>query len=287
MAALVVEGMRPRQWLKNAFVFGGLVFSGEALDAGPAATSALVFCAFCLASGAGYLLNDVIDVDADRHTARTAGRPIARGELAPRTALLAALLATALAFVLVAFTNWQTLVTLAGFAALQIAYSLVLKHVLIVDVMAIAAGFVLRAYAGLIAIEVEFSVWLLLCTGLLALFLGFAKRRAEVLAVGGAAAPRRPVLEGYSMDLIDKLTTVVTPSIAVAYLLYAVLGAKTQLMLLTVPFVLYGIYRVLYLIHHGSSLPDDPTELVWRDRPLQWCVALWIAAAAAVTLAAT
>jgi 4-hydroxybenzoate polyprenyltransferase len=283
---LVLETMRPRQWLKNVFVLGGLVFSGEALHAGTVGTALLVFAAFCLASGAAYAVNDVVDADADRHTPRTAGRPIARGDLAPRTALAAAALAAIVAFAAVATTNWQTVVTLAGFLALQGAYSAYLKHVLFVDVMAIASLFVLRAYAGLISIEVRFSIWLLLCTGLIALFLGLGKRRGEAVALGGEASPRRRVLEEYSVGLIDQLIGVVTPSILVSYVLYAVLGAKTQLMLLTAPFVLYGIFRVLYLIHYeGSSLPDDPTDLVWRDRPLQLCIVLWGLTAGVITLA--
>jgi hypothetical protein len=154
-------------------------------------------------------------------------------------------------------------------------------------VMAIATGFVLRAYAGLVSIRVEFSVWLLLCTGLVALLLGFAKRRAEAIALGGAAQPQRPVLEQYSVSLIDELTSVITPSILVAYSLYAVIGAKTQLMALTIPFVLYGIFRVLFLIHHRRALPEDPALMVWEDRPLQLCVLLWGLTAGVITLVAT
>jgi 4-hydroxybenzoate polyprenyltransferase len=187
----------------------------------------------------------------------------------------------------VALTTWEAVVTLAGFVVLQVAYSHVLKHILFVDIMAIAAGFVLRAYAGLIAIDIPFSVWLLLCTGLVSLFLALGKRRGEAVALGGATSPHRRVLEDYSVDLIDELIGVVAPSILTAYVLYAVLGAKTQLMLLTAPFVIYGIFRVLYLIHYkGSRLPDDPTDLVWRDRPLQVCILAWGLSAGVITLAA-
>ena len=285
---LVLETMRPRQWVKNVFVLGGLVFAGETLHADKVGIALVVFAAFCLASSAAYLVNDVVDMEADRHARRTASRPIARGDLAPRTALVAAAVAALVAVgMTAAVSNWQTLLTLTGFVALQAAYSYKLKHVLIVDVMAIAAGFVLRAYAGLISIEVRFSVWLLLCTGLIALYLALGKRRGEAVALGGAAAPQRRVLEGYSVGLIDELTRVVTPSIVVSYALYAVLGAETQLMGLTVPFVLYGVFRVLYLIHLAdSALPDDPTELVWRDRPLQVCIVLWGLTAGVITLAA-
>jgi 4-hydroxybenzoate polyprenyltransferase len=286
-AGLVLEAMRPRQWVKNVFVLSGLVFAGETFDAGKVATVGLVFVAFCLASGAAYLVNDVVDAESDRHAPRTASRPIARGDLSPRTALLAAVLATLVAFGLVAVTTWQTVVTLAGFLVLQGAYSYRLKHILFVDIMAIAAGFVLRAYAGLISIDIPFSIWLLLCTGLVSLFLGLGKRRGEAMALGGANSRHRRVLDEYSVDLIDELIGVVAPSILTAYVLYAVLGAKTQLMLLTAPFVIYGIFRVLFLIHYaGSKLPDDPTELVWRDRPLQICIVLWGLSAGVITLAA-
>jgi 4-hydroxybenzoate polyprenyltransferase len=272
---LVVEGMRPRQWVKNAFVFGGVLYSGQFVEGGPLATAGVVFLAFCLASGSAYLVNDAVDAETDRLNPRTASRPIARGELAPRTALIAGVVAAVAALAITALVNWQTLATMAAFLALQFAYSTVLKHELFIDVMAVAAGFVLRAYAGLVAIDVEISEWLLLCTGLLALFLGFGKRRGEVVALGGSAHPQRPVLEQYSAALVDELIAVVTPSIIVAYSLYAVLAARSQVMLLTVPFVMYGVFRVLYLIHHGSRLPDDPTIVVWQDRPLQVCIVLW------------
>jgi 4-hydroxybenzoate polyprenyltransferase len=272
---LVVEGMRPRQWIKNAFVFGGVLYSGEFVEPDSLAIAVAVFVAFCLASGAAYLVNDAVDAETDRLTPRTASRPIARGELAPRTALWAGVVAAALGVAITAFVNWETLATMAGFLALQLAYSTVLKHQLFIDVMAVAAGFVLRAYAGLVCIEVEISEWLLLCTGLLALFLGFGKRRGELLALGGGAHPQRPVLEQYSVALVDELIAVVTPSIIVAYSLYAVLAARSQVMLLTVPFVMYGVFRVLYLLHHGSRRPEDPTVVVWQDRPLQACIVLW------------
>jgi 4-hydroxybenzoate polyprenyltransferase len=272
---LVVEAMRPRQWVKNAFVFGGVLYSGQFVEVGPLATAIAVFVAFCLASGAAYLINDAVDAEGDRLNPRTAGRPIARGDLSGRAAIVGGALAAAVALAITALVNWETLATMAGFVALQVAYTTFLKHQLFIDVMAVAAGFVLRAYAGLVAIDVEISEWLLLCTGLLALFLGFGKRRGEVVALGGSMHPQRPVLEQYSVALVDELIAVVTPSIIVAYSLYAVLAARSQAMLLTVPFVMYGVFRVLYLIHHGSRLPDDPTVVVWQDRPLQACIVLW------------
>jgi hypothetical protein len=159
--------------------------------------------------------------------------------------------------------------------------------VLFVDVMVIAAGFVLRALAGLLAIGALISEWLLLCTGLLALFLALAKRRGEAVALGGSSQPTRPVLEGYSVTLIDELIAVVTPATLVVYALYAITGAKAgSIMLITVPYVLYGIFRVLYLIHHRSALGEDPAIIVWRDPPLLICIVLWGLTAAVIGVAA-
>lgn len=284
---LLLETMRPKQWIKNTFVFAGLLFAGKALHPGAVGKSLAIFAAFCLASGATYLLNDARDAEADRHNPRTASRPIARGDLSPEAALFAAGLAAAVALGGAALVNWQSLLTLAGYIALQLAYSHGLKHVLFLDVMAIAAGFVLRAAAGGLAIDVPISSWLLLCTGLLAVFLGFTKRRGEAVALGGSAQPKRMVLDHYSVGLLDELIAVVTPATLVVYSIYAVTGAQTRWMLLTVPFVLYGIFRVLFLIHHRSAMTEEPAVVVYRDRPLLICVVLWAASAAAIAAIAS
>jgi 4-hydroxybenzoate polyprenyltransferase len=281
-ARLLLEAMRPRQWIKNVFVFAGLAFAGRVTDLGDVATACIVFVAFCLASGATYLLNDVADADADRHNPRTASRPIARGDLSPAIALGTAGAATAIALGIVAAIDLETLAVLGGYVLLQLAYSHGLKHVLFLDVMAIAAGFVLRAAAGGLAIDVPISQWLLLCTGLLAIFLGFTKRRAEAVALGGGAQPHRAVLDHYSVGLLDELIAVVTPSTVVVYAIYAATGAHTHWMLLTLPFVLYGVFRVLYLIHHHGAMTEEPAVVVLRDRPLLACVVLWGACAATI-----
>jgi 4-hydroxybenzoate polyprenyltransferase len=241
-----------------------------------------VFAAFCMASGATYLLNDVRDAEADRHNPRTASRPIARGDLSPRLALTVAALSAAAALAIATAVNWQALAVLGGYVLLQLGYSLGLKHVLFVDVMAISAGFVLRAAAGGLAIDVPISSWLLLCTALLAIFLGFTKRRAEAVALGGSSQPRREVLDHYSVELLDELIAVVTPSTVVVYAIYAVTGAHTHWMLLTLPFVLYGVFRVLFLIHHRGGMTEEPAVIVYRDRPLLACVVLWGACAATI-----
>ncbi len=275
MLVLVVETMRPRQWTKNVFVLAGLVFSGEVLQPAAQAAAWAVALSFCLASGATYLLNDAGDAYTDRLNPRTAGRPVARGDLSPVAARTAAAVSALVALALAATVNWESLAVLGGYLAMQIGYSAGLKHVLFVDVMIIAGGFVLRALAGLVAIETVISEWLLLCTGLLALFIGLAKRRAEALAGDGRSHPQRPVLDGYSVKLLDELIAVVTPAILVVYALYAVIGARAgSVMLTTLPFVLYGIFRVLFLIHHRGGA-EEPELIVWQDRPLLVCILCW------------
>jgi 4-hydroxybenzoate polyprenyltransferase len=281
-ALLLLEAMRPKQWIKNLFVFAGLAFAHKLTDARSVGIAVATFAAFCLASGATYLLNDVRDADADRHNPRTASRPIARGDLSPTLALVTAAIAALVALGVTALVNVETLAALGGYVVLQLAYSNGLKHVLFLDVMIIAAGFVLRAAAGGLAIEVPISSWLLLCTGLLAIFLGFTKRRAEAVALGGTATPRREVLDQYSVGLLDELIAVVTPSTVVVYAIYAATGAHTHWMLLTVPFVLYGVFRVLFLIHHHGAMTEEPAVIVYRDRPLLACVVLWGVCAATI-----
>src|SRR3954452_7297129 len=206
---LLLEAMRPKQWIKNVFVFAGLAFAHKLSDPKSVGIAVATFVAFCLASGATYLLNDVRDAEADRHNPRTASRPIARGDLSPSLALVVAAIAALVALGIAALVNVETLGVLAGYVLLQLAYSNGLKHVLFLDVMIIAAGFVLRAAAGGLAIVVPISSWLLLCTGLLAIFLGFTKRRAEAVALGGTETPRREVLDQYSVGLLDELIAVV------------------------------------------------------------------------------
>jgi 4-hydroxybenzoate polyprenyltransferase len=284
---LILEGMRPKQWIKNTFVLAGLAFAGKSLDLGAVAAAFSVAGAFCLASGATYLLNDARDAEADRHNPRTASRPIARGDLSPQMALAAATLSALLALGIALLVNWQSAAVVAGYIVLQLGYSHGLKHVLFVDVMGIAAGFVLRAAAGGLAIDVPISSWLLLCTALLAVFLGFTKRRAEAVALGGSTQPRREVLDHYSVGLLDELIAVVTPATLVVYSIYAAIGSQTQWMLLTVPFVMYGIFRVLFLIHHHSAMTEEPAVVAYRDRPLLICVALWGICAATIAAIAS
>ena len=276
-ARLAVEGMRPRQWVKNAFVFGGVLYSGQFVEVGPLSTAIAVFVAFCLASGAAYLVNDAVDAETDRMNPRTAGRPIARGELSPRTAIVVAVVADVAALAIAALVNWETLATLGGFIALQAAYSTFLKHQLFIDVMAVAGGFVLRAYAGLVSIDVEISEWLLLCTGLLALFLGFGKRRNELSTLEGAAGQHRANLDSYSLPMLDQMIVFVSAAIVISYSLYtfdAPSAPDNRAMMLTIPFLLYALFRYLYLIYR-QELGGSPEVLLVTDRPILACIAGW------------
>lgn len=285
---LVLETMRPKQWIKNSFVLAGVIFSGKGSDAAAVGNALVVTVAFCLASGASYLINDVRDAETDRLNPRTAKRPIARGDLTTGAASAAAIVVALVALGLALAVNATCALTVAGFLAAQVAYSVRLKHELFIDVMTIAGLFVVRAYAGIVAVDAEVSPWLLLTTGLLALFLGLCKRRGEAVALGGQTNSQRPVLDYYSVGLLDELISVITPSVVVVYALYTVLAASSDVMLLTLPFVLYGIFRVLFLMHHKdrATMTEEPDALVFRDVPLMVCVAAWGVICVVISLAA-
>ena len=279
----VVRLMRPAQWVKNGLVFAALVFSKHLFVADSAKRATMAFVSFCLLASAAYVLNDVRDADRDRLHPTKRLRPIAAGRV---SAGLAVLLATALATaaaVLGAILGGDFPKLALGYAALQIGYSFLLKDIVILDVMAIAAGFVLRAAAGGVAIDVEVSPWLIICTFLLAMFLGFSKRRHEVVLLEQDAAAHRQSLRDYSPYFLDQMISVVTASTVLAYAIYTVSPEvreklHTDLLYLTVPFVLYGIFRYLYLVHQREG-GGDPTRALLTDRPLWANVILWIGTA--------
>ena len=276
--AAAFAAMRPRQWTKNLLLFAGIVFAAELGDAGRWAAAATAFVAYCAASSAAYLVNDVRDIRSDRLHPVKRARPVARGELAPRSALLVAALLAALALALAAALGPLSLACLAGFLALQAAYSLRLKAIELVDVIAIAGLFVLRASAGAIAVDVRISEWLLLCTFLLALFLALGKRRAE-LALEGARA--RPVLAGYAPALVDQLLAIVAAATIGAYSAYALTAHESAWLVATVPFVVYGLFRYLLLLHR-RGLGEEPDALLVEDVPLLVTVAAWATTCAVI-----
>jgi 4-hydroxybenzoate polyprenyltransferase len=279
MLGAVLVSLRPRQWVKNLFVFGGLIFSQRLFT--PSVWPALgAFAIFCGLSGAMYLLNDVADRDKDRLHPEKRHRPIAAGQLQPGAAVVAAAALIVLGLAAGAWLSPRFALAGLAYVTLLGAYSVWLKHVVIVDVLVVAIGFVLRAVAGALAIDVAISGWLLICTILLALFLALGKRRHEVLALEASAALHRPILAEYSAGLLDQMIAVVTASTVTAYALYTmspetVAKFHTQLLPATLPFVLYGIFRYLYLLYH-RRLGGNPSDIVIRDRALLINTCLWL-----------
>ncbi len=278
LIAGIVVSLRPRQWLKNLIVFAALIFAQRLNQPDLVIRSVLAFLLFCATSGAIYIINDLFDAERDRLHPLKARRPIASGALgfAPAVAAAAVFLVGAL---LAAFTVSPPFgAILLIYAILNVLYSLWLKEVVIIDVMVIAAGFVLRAVGGGLIIDVPISTWLIICTILLSLFLAFCKRRQELESLD-EAGEHRVTLREYSVEFIDQMINVVTASTVVAYTFYTVspeveLKLGTRHLYLTVPFVLYGIFRYLYLVHR-KGIGGNPTQALLTDRPLLICVALW------------
>jgi 4-hydroxybenzoate polyprenyltransferase len=279
------DSLRPRQWTKNLLLFAGIIFAAKLGDLGRWVEAFAAFAAYCGASSASYLLNDVRDAPHDRLHPTKRLRPIARGELSPRLAAAIALALLMAAVLLVVPLGVPSILFLCAFLALQATYTLWLKHVVLLDVMTIAGLFVVRAAAGAAAVDVRISPWLLLCTALLALFLALAKRRGELVLVGAETTPGRPVLEGYSLALVDQLVTVVAASTVISYSLYTFTARGSKAMMITIPFVLFGVFRYLLLMHR-RDLGEEPEEVLLRDLPILLCIAGW-AVCAAVILAVT
>jgi 4-hydroxybenzoate polyprenyltransferase len=280
-AALVA--LRPRQWTKNLLLFAGIVFAAKLGDPWRWLDAVAVFLAYCAASSAAYLVNDLHDAAHDRAHPIKRWRPIARGELSSHTAWILASVLLAVAISLIAPLGLASLGFLALFVALQAVYTLRLKHVVLIDVMTIAALFVVRASAGAAGVHVRISPWLLLCTALLALFLGLAKRRGELVLVGAEATPGRPVLEDYSLALVDQLVSVVAACTVMAYSLYTFTARDSKALMATIPFVVFGVFRYLLLIHR-QDLGEEPEEVLLRDRPILLCIAAWAISAAVILL---
>ena len=279
----VVESLRPRQWSKNLLLFAGLVFAAKLGDWTRWVEAGGAFTAYCAASSAAYLLNDLLDAPHDRVHPVKRYRPIARGEVSPgRVGALACVLALGALGAAAALGVWS-LVFMLAFLGLQGGYTLGLKHLVLVDVLAIAALFVIRAAAGAAAVHVRISPWLLLCTGMLALFLGLAKRRGELVLVGAEETPGRPVLEGYSLELVDQLVAVAAACTLIAYSLYTFTVPDSKAMMVTIPIAVFGVFRYLLLIHR-HDLGEEPESVLVSDAPILASVALWAVTAVVVLL---
>jgi 4-hydroxybenzoate polyprenyltransferase len=287
----LVLSLRPGQWTKNLLVFAGLLFGnasvGRGLFDGPTLVRATAaFVIFCALSGVVYLVNDITDRESDRQHPIKARRPIASGVLSVAVAIAAAIVIGGSALAGAALLGRAFLLVAASYLGLQLLYSGRLKQIVIIDVLAIALGFVLRAVAGAVAVDVAISHWLLVCTILLALFMALAKRRHEIVLLADGATSHRPILREYSPYLLDQMIAVVTASTLIAYIFYTISPETeqkfgTQWLGLTIPFPLYGIFRYLYLVHRREG-GGSPADLLLTDRPLLACVALWALAVALI-----
>jgi len=277
---LIFKTMRPRQWTKNLLVFAALIFSRNLSNFPMVSDATIAFIIFCLLSGSVYTLNDLLDLKQDRTHPKKSQRPLASGKLQPPIAIVAGSILVLLSLANAFWLNTNFGFIALGYFILQIAYSTALKHIVILDVLAVSIGFVLRAIAGAEVINVPISSWLLVCTILLALFLSLGKRRHEIILLEDNAADHRKILFEYSPALLDQMISVVTASTVVAYALYTMSAEtitkfQTDNLKYTIPFVLYGIFRYLYLIHQKSE-GGSPEKILLNDRPLLINIILYL-----------
>ena len=280
IAVALLQNMRPKQWAKNGFVFAAIVFDQQLLDSTAIVRVIAAFGLMCLAASSIYLINDLVDIEKDRQHPKKRFRPIASGRLPIPIAIGATVVFLTIAIVGALILDISLALVVVGYVALHVAYSFYLKNIVILDVFAIAGGFVLRVIAGVVVINVtQFSPWLYVCAALLSLFLAIGKRRQELLMMKDDASKTRSILEEYNIDLINDMMRLTIGTTAIAYTLYATeaetILVQSDYMLLTVPFVYYALFRYLYVIYvkeHGG----DPTDLLFEDRPLQVGILLWI-----------
>ena len=282
MARHLVRSLRPEQWSKNLLVFAALVFAERLFDPAAVLAALAAFAIFCVLSSVVYLINDVADRERDRQHPLKKHRPIASGTLPVGVALVAAAVLGAAGIGAAFLLGVRFGLVASAYLALMSIYSGPLKHMVIIDVLTIAIGFVLRAVGGAAALDVAFSHWLLVCTILGAVFVGLAKRRHELVLLADGASSHRPILGEYSAALLDQMIAIVAASTLIAYTLYTISPETvdkfgTVWLELTIPFPLYGIFRYLYLVHRRDG-GGSPADLLLNDRPLLACVLLWVAA---------
>jgi 4-hydroxybenzoate polyprenyltransferase len=285
-ALALLQAMRPQQWTKNGLVFAALVFDRKFTDFSTVMVSILAAICFCAASSTIYLINDVRDIERDQLHPRKRYRPIASGRITPRQALIAAAVLEIFSITIAVLISPAFALIILGYLVLMVAYTLELKQLAIIDVFAIAAGFVLRAAGGAIAIDVPVSPWLYACTMLLALLIGFGKRRSELASLGGNAVAHRPSLGEYTLVLLDQYLSILAAATVIAYSLYTFDAAavpRNHAMMLTIPFVVYAIFRYLYLVQR-SELGGTPEALLFADKPLLISIIGWGMASAIIIL---
>jgi 4-hydroxybenzoate polyprenyltransferase len=275
----IIEAMRPAQWTKNFFLFAALVFARKFFDWPSFLKVAEAFLLYCLLTGSLYLFNDFMDLKEDRVHPVKSRRPLASGAVSPGLALIIFSVGSLVSLLWALALNWPFFLITAVYFLLQVAYSLKFKHIVILDIFVLASGFVIRVAAGGLVINVPLSSWLLICTSLLALFIGMSKRRHELVILEDKAPNHRPILKEYSPYLLDQMISVVTASTVIAYCLYTISPETvekfgTRNLIYSSIFVLYGIFRYLYLVHQKGS-GGNPEELVIKDKPLLIDIILW------------
>ncbi len=272
--------LRPQQWIKNFFVFAGLIFSLQFRELSSVKTSIFAFLVFCILSSGCYIWNDIIDYAEDREHPIKSKRPIAAGRIGRRSAAGLAIVLIVISLLIARYINRDFSIVCSVYAVMMLLYSIKIKDIVLLDVMVVALGYVLRAIAGTVAIGVEISSWLLLCTFLLALFIVISKRRTEIISLGDDAVRHRKILAQYSIDMLNAMMAIVTSACIVAYCLYTlapetIAKFNTRDLIFTVPFVIYGIFRYLYITYRKVET-DIPEKVLTTDLPLQLCLALWI-----------
>jgi 4-hydroxybenzoate polyprenyltransferase len=275
------EALRPRQWTKNLLIFAGIVFAAKLGDATRWVEALAAFAAWCAASSASYLVNDVRDREVDRGHPLKRGRPLARGDVGVRTALVAAGLLVTVALVIGLVLGPAPAGLVAAFLAVQGAYTAGLKHVPFLDVLAISGLFVIRAAAGAVAVDVRISPWLLVCTALLALFLALGKRRGELVLVGSSIGAGRRVLRAYSVPLLDRVQFAVAALTVGVYMAYTLSAHDSAALPASVPFVAFGLFRYVYLVRRRGA-GEEPDQVLLSDRPILAAVVLWVLTCAVV-----
>ncbi|HHT9111852.1 MAG: decaprenyl-phosphate phosphoribosyltransferase [Planctomycetes bacterium] len=276
----ILLSMRPEQWIKNFFVFTALLFSKNLLNPLKGIEAIIGFTIFCMITGCAYMINDLVDLEKDKLHPVKSRRPLASGKLKKDTAVKIVVLVCLTSLFFAFYMNVLFGIIVLAYFLLNIGYSIYLKNIVIIDVVSIAAGFVLRVLGGAVIISVVASQWLILCTILLSLFLGFSKRRHELILLEDSATSHRKVLEHYSPYFLDQMIAVVTASTLICYALYTmakdtVEKLGTSKLIYTIPFVLYGIFRYLYLVHQKEK-GGSPTEIMFTDKPMIINISLWV-----------
>jgi len=274
---LLLLSMRPKQWIKNLLIFAGIIFSQKLFVQGYILKTLFAFAVFCLLSGSVYIINDLVDIEKDKAHPKKKNRPLASGQLSVSLAAVFVILSTAASLGGAFWIDFNFgLVSLAYFL-LTLSYSFKLKNIVIIDVLAIALGFIFRAVAGAVVIAVDISPWLLVCTFLLALFLALTKRRHELALLEDNARSHRKILDEYEPEMLDQMISVVTSSTVMAYSLYTFTSGHSVYLMATIPFVIYGIFRYQYLVHR-KDIGGSPETALLKDPPMVINIALWVIA---------